>query len=301
MKVGVELNKNNIEHKVMQQFLLAAVQLMRADRPIGTILLACPMLWALWLAADGKPKASIVFIFLLGAFLMRSAGCVINDFADRKIDLKVKRTKDRPLTSGRIRSKAALGLFAALVLLALSLLLFLPDTAIIPAVVAFILATLYPFTKRFFIIPQLFLGLAYGMGIIMAYRVVSGELPATAWVLFLASVLWTIVYDTFYAMVDRDDDESLGIYSSALWFADRDLWVCAIFSVLFVLLMIVIGLMNGVGGFYYLGLFAACGCFIYQFSICQKRERQACFRAFLNNQWVGVLIFLGILLTTLPN
>ncbi len=283
-----------------KDFLLSSLQLMRADRPIGTVLLACPMLWALWLAGNGEPPASVVLIFLFGAFLMRSAGCVINDFADRKIDKNVKRTKDRPLTSGKITTKSALGLFVFLILLALSLLLFLPITAIFPAVVAFCLATLYPFTKRFFVIPQLVLGLSYGMGIIMAYRVVLGHLPAVAWVLFLASTLWTIVYDTFYAMVDRDDDKDLGIHSSALLFGQRDLSVCAIATGLFMILMIIVGIIEKLGGFYYLGLTFASSCFIYQFWICRNRERQACFTAFLNNQWVGVLVFIGILLEMLP-
>ncbi len=284
-----------------KNFLLSAVQLMRADRPVGTVLLACPMLWALWLSSDGQPSASIVLIFLFGSFLMRSAGCVINDFADRKIDKNVKRTKDRPLTSGRITTKATLVLFAVLILLALSLLLFLPITAVFPAVVAFCLATLYPFTKRFFVIPQLVLGLAYGMGIIMAYQVVLGHLPVVAWILFLASTLWTIVYDTFYAMVDRDDDISLGIHSSALWFAEWDLSVCLIATSVFLLLMITVGVIEHLGIFYYIGLSFSISCFMYQFWICRNRERQACFTAFLNNQWVGVLIFIGILLEMLPN
>ncbi|PID66634.1 MAG: 4-hydroxybenzoate octaprenyltransferase [Gammaproteobacteria bacterium] len=284
-----------------RQFFLSVMQLMRVDRPVGTVLLACPMLWALWLASNGQPSASLVFIFLLGAFLMRSAGCVINDFADRKIDVKVKRTKDRPLTSGKTSSKAALGVFAVLVLLALSLLLFLPATALLPAVIAFVLATFYPFTKRFFVIPQLVLGLAYGMGIIMAYRVVNGDLPTVAWVLFWASTLWTIVYDTFYAMVDRDDDKSLGIHSSALWFAERDLLVCALCAIFFVVLMLTAGIIAHLGVFYYLGLLLAGACFAYQFQICRERQRQACFTAFLNNQWVGVLIFLGVLLDMLPH
>ncbi len=292
MTIGISQQTKN--------FLVSSAQLMRTDRPIGTVLLVCPMLWALWLSADGQPPASVVLVFLFGAFLMRSAGCVINDFADRKIDKNVKRTKDRPLTSGKITSKATLVLFAILILLALSLLLFLPITALFPAVVAFCLATLYPFTKRFFVIPQLVLGLAYGMGIIMAYRVVLGHLPAVAWILFLASTLWTIVYDTFYAMVDRDDDKDLGIHSSALLFGQRDLSVCAIATVLFMILMITVGIIEQLGGYYYLGLAFASSCFIYQFWICRTRERQACFTAFLNNQWVGVLIFIGVLLEMLP-
>lgn len=284
----------------MRSFIRAATELMRLERPVGTVLLICPMLWALWLATDGQPPATVVFIFLLGAFVMRSAGCVINDFADRDIDLNVKRTKDRPLTAGRISSKATLGLFLGLIFIALLLLALLPRSAILPAVVSFVLATLYPFTKRFFIFPQLILGLAFSMGVIMAYRVLDGQLSTAAWLLYFAATLWTIIYDTFYAMVDRDDDQSLGIHSSALWFAEWDLWICAVLAVIFLLLMLLVGVMHHSGVFYYLGLLAACGCFVYQFKLAQQRDRAAYFAAFLNNQWVGVLIFLGVVLSTLP-
>lgn len=284
----------------MKTFLLDVAQLMRIDRPVGTVLLACPMLWALWLASDGQPSASLVLIFLLGAFVMRSAGCVINDFADRKIDLQVKRTKQRPLTSGRLSARAALGVFAALIACALVLLLFLPLRAAFPAVIAFVLATLYPFTKRFFLLPQLVLGLAYSSSIPMAYIVVLNALPQSMWLLFFASVLWTVVYDTFYAMVDRDDDVRLGIHSSALWFGQRDLAVCALLTLVFLGLMLAVGWANTLGGYYYLGLSLAVLCFIYQFVIARRREREPCFVAFLNNQWVGVLIFLGLLLDFLP-
>lgn len=283
----------------MKNLYLASVQLMRADRPVGTVLLATPMLWALWLASGGQPSANIVLIFLLGAFIMRSAGCVINDFADRKIDLKVERTKERPLTSGRATARFALSLFAFLIACALCLLIFLPTSAIFPAVIAFILASLYPFTKRFFIIPQLVLGLAYAMSILMAYVTVLGTMPLEGWILFSASTLWTIVYDTFYAMVDKNDDVHIGIHSSALWFGHRDLMILKGCAVLFLLLMTVAGLIHDGGIYYYLGILGSASCFLYQFYITRQRKRESCFTAFLNNQWVGVFVFLGILLDSL--
>ena len=267
----------------MPQWLLPTIRLMRADKPTGTVLLAFPMLWALWLASGGHPPAKIVLIFLIGAFLMRSAGCVINDFADRDIDLKVKRTKDRPITSGQISTKSALALFIGLLFAALGLLLFLPNSAILPAVVAFVLSTLYPFTKRFFVTPQLILGLAFSMTIIMAYLVLLNNLPLTAWLLFIASTLWTVVYDTFYAMADRDDDKSLGVHSSALFFNNRDLQVCLVLTIIFLILMLTIGIINGLSIYYYLGLILASICFVYQFYIIRKRQRESCLIAFLNN------------------
>ncbi|MGY0399216.1 MAG: 4-hydroxybenzoate octaprenyltransferase [Ostreibacterium sp.] len=283
----------------MKIFFIDIVSLIRADRPIGTVLLACPMLWALWLASDGHPTANIVLIFLLGAFIMRSAGCVINDFADRKIDYLVKRTQDRPLTTGRLSITVALGVFSALIVSAIVLLYFLPLRAIIPAIFAFVLAILYPFTKRFFIIPQFILGLAYASSIMMAYVVIVGHLPFSSWCLFFASAVWTVVYDTFYAMVDRDDDKQIGIHSSALLFAHHDLIICVVLVVIFLFLMVIVGVLNHLGVYYYLGLLLSIGCFLYQFIIIRKRDRQACLKAFLNNQWVGVLIFLGILLSFL--
>ncbi len=283
----------------MKNLYLASVQLMRADRPVGTVLLATPMLWALWLASNGHPNANIVLIFLLGSFVMRSAGCVINDFADRKIDLNVERTKERPLTSGKVSSRFALLLFVFLILCALCLLMFLPTSAIIPAVVAFILASLYPFTKRFFIIPQLVLGLAYAMSILMAYVTVLGTMPLEGWILFFASTLWTIVYDTFYAMVDKNDDVHLGIHSSALLFGSRDLIILKVCAVLFLGLIVAVGIIHNSGVYYYLGVLGSASCFFYQFYITRQRERANCFTAFLNNQWVGVFVFLGILLDSL--
>lgn len=280
----------------MKEKLIACLLLMRADRPVGTVLLACPMLWALWLAAGGNPPANVIFIFLLGAFVMRSAGCVINDFADRHFDHSVERTKARPLTSGKLGVTDALVLFTILIIAALVLLFFLPAEAVLPACLSFGLACLYPFTKRFFKIPQLVLGMAYSSSVLMAYMTIQQQIPAPAWVLFAAVVLWTIVYDTYYAMVDRNDDRVLGIHSSALWFGHYDTLINAVLTGAFMLLMVIIGTMNALNVYYYLGLLFAGGCFIYQLLIVRNRSRETCFIAFLNNQWVGVLIFLGILL-----
>lgn len=283
----------------MSAFMLAVLKLMRADRPVGTVLLALPMLWALWLASNGRPQPHVVLIFLAGAFIMRSAGCVINDFADRDIDHQVKRTQNRVLTSGHISAKAALAVFACLLVCALLLLCFLPSSTFLPALIAFVLATLYPFTKRFFIIPQLILGLAFSMAIVMAFTAITADMPVSAWWLFAAATVWTVIYDTFYAMVDRDDDVALGIHSSALWFGKLDIAVCAVLAVVFLLLMLVVGYLHHLNGYYYLGLVAAAACFVFQFSVVRRRERDSYFAAFLNNQWVGVLVFLGILLSYL--
>lgn len=283
----------------MKEKLIACFYLMRVDRPIGTVLLATPMLWALWLASHGQPPANVVLIFLFGAFVMRSAGCVINDFADRDFDHSVERTKMRPLTSGKLSVLDAMLLFAFLIAAALGLLSFLPQEAILPACLSFGLACLYPFTKRFFKIPQLVLGMAYSCSVLMAYMTISQEMPLSGWLLFIAVTLWTTVFDTYYAMVDRNDDIEIGIHSSALWFGDKDLLLNAIMTVVFIILMAVIGVMHSLNTYYYLGLLFACGCFSYQLLITRDRSREACFTAFLNNQWVGVFIFIGVLLAYL--
>ncbi len=284
----------------MKNTLIACLYLMRADRPVGTVLLACPMLWALWLSSNGQPPAHIVLIFLFGAFIMRSAGCVINDFADRNFDKDVKRTKARPLTSGKIGLVSVWLTFAILLAGAFTLLALLPRQAVIPAFFSLGLACLYPFTKRFFKIPQLVLGMAYASSVLMAYMTIQGTLTIGAIILFLAVTVWTIVYDTFYAMVDRDDDISLGINSSALWFGDRDIVINALLMLVFIVLMLVLGIIYSLDRYYYFGLLLASLCFVYQLVITKKRQRDECFIAFLNNQWVGVLIFIGIVLAYLP-
>lgn len=280
--------------------LIPYFKLMRLDRPVGTVLLACPMLWALWFAAAGRPRAAWVLIFLLGAWVMRSAGCVINDFADRQFDGHVERTRIRPLATGEISQFGALTCFALLIVIALVLLSFLPFEAVLPACFSFAMACFYPFTKRFFIVPQLVLGMAYASSVFMAFLTVKNEMPLAAWLLFIAVVIWTLLYDTFYAMVDREDDIHIGIHSSALWLGRHDLLGIALLMLVFLLLMLLVGYYYSCGIFYYLGLLAAMGCFLYQLWICKDKNRAACFIAFLNNQWVGVFVFLGILLDYLP-
>lgn len=293
--------KMNAKLTKLADIILPYWQLMRGDKPIGTVLLMCPMLWALWLATDGNPPADVILIFLMGAYVMRGAGCVINDFADRKIDKHVKRTLNRPLTSGRITSKKALYFFVFLIVLALCLMLLLPPVAWWGAVFAFVVTLFYPFSKRFFIAPQAILGLAFSASIPMVFLAIDEKLTVNAILLFFVSVLWTVVYDTFYAMVDRDDDKKLNLYSSAIWFADNDLKIIQSLMIAFLVLMMLVGLLNGLRGYYYLGLLLASICFIYQIKITQNREREYCFIAFLNNQWVGVLIWLGIVLSYQAN
>lgn len=284
----------------MKPTLTAIIQLMRADRPIGTVLLAMPMLWALWLAADGSPSAFYTVIFLVGAWVMRSAGCVINDFADRKIDGHVQRTQQRPLVQGIISARGALIVFAGLLLIAFFLLLLLPARAMLPAVITVMLVLLYPLTKRFFDCPQLVLGMAFSCAILMVYITIFGRLPVSAWLLMLASICWTLIYDTLYALVDAPDDAKIGVKSSARWFGRQTKTILLVLMGVFLGLMAIIGLINQMAGYYYLGLLLAAGCFCYQMQLYQQQTGEAFFAAFLNNQWVGVLIFLGIMLSYLP-
>jgi len=269
-------------------------RLMRTDRPIGTYLVAWPMLWALWIAGSGHPDAYIVAVFLMGAFLMRSAGCVINDFADRKIDGHVERTRERPMAKGEIRSREALLLFAALVLIAFLLVLTMNRLTIQLAFVALVLAVIYPFMKRFTHLPQVFLGAAFAWSIPMAFAAVGETVPATAWLLFAATVMWVVAYDTMYAMVDRDDDLKLGVKSTAILFGKQDRLIIGLFQLGMLALLVLIGYKFSLGSPYYIGLLAAAGLAIYQQKLIQQRERQACFQAFLNNHYLGALIFFGL-------
>lgn len=270
------------------------IQLTRLNRPVGILLLLWPTLWGIWLASSGHPSWHIVFIFTLGTVLMRSAGCVINDYADRHIDKHVKRTRERPLTSGRVSSREALWLAAALALAAGLLILPLNKLTLLLSIPAVVLAASYPYTKRFFAIPQAYLGIAFGFGIPMAYAATLGDVPPIAWVLLLANVFWAIAYDTEYAMVDRDDDMHLGIHSSALFFGKYDvLAVMSCYAITLVLLAVA-GLMAGLGIAYYLGLLAAEGIAAYHFTLIRNRNREACFKAFLHNNWFGAAVFAGM-------
>lgn len=276
--------------------LIDYLKLMRLHRPIGIWLLLWPTLWALWIAAKGKPDAHIFIIFVAGVVLMRSAGCVINDYADRGFDRHVERTKDRPLPAGRVSAVEALVLFVILALSALVLALHLNQLALLLAVVGAFLAVSYPFIKRFLPVPQLFLGLAFGWGIPMAFAASLERLPRIAWLVFIANLLWVTAYDTQYAMVDRDDDLKIGVKSTAILFGDSDRHIVAVLQLLTLVSLYLAGRMAGLGPWYWTGLLVAAAFFAYQLWLIRARERDACFRAFLNNNYAGMAVFTGILL-----
>jgi len=267
---------------------------MRLDRPIGILLLLWPTLWALWIASNGQPPLLILSIFVAGTVLMRSAGCVINDYADRDIDKHVKRTQQRPITSGQVAPREALWLAAALVFAAFLLILPLNTLTLLLSVPAVLLAGSYPYTKRFLAIPQAYLGIAFGFGIPMAFAAMQGSVPAVAWWLLLANIFWCIAYDTEYAMVDRDDDIHLGIHSSALFFGKYDvLAVMICYAVAFAILAYV-GYALHLGVAYYVGLLIAAGIAAYHYTLIRLRQRDLCFKAFLHNNWLGATLFAGI-------
>jgi 4-hydroxybenzoate polyprenyltransferase len=272
------------------------VRLMRLDKPVGIWLLLWPELWALWIAGGGRPEPRILIIFLVGTVVMRSAGCVINDFADRNVDPYVKRTKDRPLAARRIGPREALALFFALAAVALYLALQLDFQTLKLAFVGAALTVSYPFLKRFFPLPQFYLGLAFGWAVPMAYMAASGTLPRVAWVLFVTAVLWACIYDTLYAMVDRDDDLKIGVKSSAILFADMDKLIVAIMQLMMLFALLLVGRTMKFGHWYLTGVSAAAVFFLYQQWLIRDREPSRCFRAFQNNQYVGLSIFIGVLL-----
>lgn len=270
--------------------------LMRLHRPIGILLLLWPTLWALWIAAGGMPDLHILIVFALGVVLMRSAGCVINDYADRRFDAHVERTRDRPIAAGRVTPREALVLFALLCLLAFMLVLTLNRLTIQLAFAAVLLAAVYPFAKRYTHLPQLVLGAAFGWAIPMAFAAVLGEIPKVAWLLFTVNILWSTAYDTFYAMVDRDDDLKIGVKSTAILFGDADRLVIGALQLLTVAGLVLAGRMADLGLYYYLGLLVAAGLALYQQYLARQRDRAGCFQAFLNNNWFGAAVFAGIFL-----
>lgn len=272
------------------------LRLMRIDRPIGIFLVLWPMCWALWLAADGAPDPLVLFVFVTGCALMRSAGCVINDFADRRIDGHVRRTRQRPLVTGAVGSREALALFAALGLGAFALVLLMNWLTVQLALVGAALAILYPFTKRVTHWPQAALGVAFGWAVPMAFAAQAGHIPGAAWLVFAATLVWSLVYDSMYAMVDREDDLALGVKSTAvLWGRFDRLWIGG-FQVLFFVLLLAVGAAFALGGLYYLGLAVAAGLAIYHQWLIRGRERDACFKAFLHNNYLGMAVFIGIVL-----
>ncbi|WP_025673763.1 4-hydroxybenzoate octaprenyltransferase [Salinivibrio socompensis] len=279
----------------MSTKLAAFGQLARLDRPIGTLLLLWPTLWALFLAADGMPALLTLVVFVLGVYMMRAAGCVINDYADRHFDGHVKRTKERPLPSGRIGEKEALGFFIALVLGAFLLVLTQNILTIQLSFVGVSLAFIYPFMKRYTHLPQLVLGLAFSWAIPMAFAAAQDALPPVIWLLFMANICWTIAYDTLYAMVDRDDDLKIGIKSTAILFGRWDKTAVGVLQLLTLALLMLAGQWLGLAAGYHWSLLAAFALFVYQHYLARERERMACFQAFLNNNYVGLVIFIGVL------
>jgi len=271
------------------------MRLMRLDKPIGILLLLWPTLWALWIAGEGHPRPWLIAVFVAGVVLMRSAGCVINDYADRKIDSHVKRTAQRPLTAGLVSKKEALVLFGILVTLAFLLVLTLNPLTIGLSLVGAFLATSYPFTKRFTHLPQAYLGAAFGWAIPMAFAAQTGSVDPRSWWLFAAVLVWALIYDTMYAMVDRDDDLKIGVKSTAILFGRYDRLIIGLLQLVFLALLIYVGHLFGLGFYYFCGLAAAAVLIIYHQWLIRDRQRDRCFRAFLHNHWVGVVIFIGIL------
>lgn len=271
-------------------------RLTRLNRPIGIFLVGWPMLWALWLAADGLPDADVLIVFVLGCILMRSAGCVINDYADRGIDGHVKRTRERPLATGEVSETGALALFALLALAAFGLVLLLNPLTIALSLGGVVLATAYPFTKRYTHWPQAALGAAFAWAVPMAFAAQTGTLPAGAWLLFAAVLVWALVYDTIYAMVDRDDDLRIGVKSTAVLWGRRDRLYIGLFQGVFFLLLVVVGQLFDLAPAYYVMLAAAVGLALYHQWLIRHREREACFRAFLNHNVLGGVIFVGVVL-----
>ena len=271
-------------------------RLMRIDKPIGTLLLLWPTLWGLWIASNGHPHPAVLLVFVLGTVLMRSAGCVVNDYADRDFDPHVERTRERPLASGKVSKKEALILAAALALAAFALVLSLNRLTILLSFAALFLAASYPFTKRFFAIPQAYLGIAFGFGIPMAFAAETGSVPPVAWIMLAANLFWTVAYDTEYALVDREDDIRIGIRTSALTFGRYDIFAVMLCYAIMLAMLAFVGIELKRGAFYYAGLLAAFSIMLYHYTLIRNRDRMRCFRAFLHNNWVGGAIFLGIVL-----
>lgn len=275
--------------------------LTRLNRPIGTLLLLWPVLWALWLAADGVPELRLLAIFVLGTLLTRSAGCIINDFADREFDPHVERTRERPLAARRVSPYEAIALFVFLMLLAFVVVLQLdPKTVLMSLIAALLLAT-YPFFKRFFPAPQLYLGMAFGWGVPMAFMATEGRVSALGWLVFAATIVWACIYDTFYAMVDREDDQRIGIRSTALLFGRHDLLIISLLQMLMLGLLALIGVLAELNGIYFVSLAIVAGLFARQTVSARTRDRAACFRAFLDNNYVGMTVLAGIALATLQS
>ncbi len=290
-----ELNVNSPQFSWCERLGHYAL-LVRANRPIGILLLMWPALWALWIAGEGHPDWGVVLVFIIGVTLMRSAGCAINDYADRKIDGKVERTKNRPIAAGLVSPKEALGVFAALVGSAFLLVLLLNWQTVLMSFVAVTLAALYPFMKRYTHLPQLVLGAAFGWAVPMAFTALTQTVVPVGWLLFVATVIWALIYDTQYAMVDREDDIKIGVKSTAILFGDMDLIIIGILQVTMLGILLLVGINAELGISYYIGLATAAVLFVYQQYITRERDKKGCFSAFLNNNNVGAVIFAGLVL-----
>ncbi|MBJ3816239.1 4-hydroxybenzoate octaprenyltransferase [Shimwellia pseudoproteus] len=288
-----------MEWSLKQSKLLAYHRLMRTDKPIGALLLLWPTLWALWMATPGAPPLGILAVFVAGVWLMRAAGCVVNDYADRKFDGHVKRTANRPLPSGAVTGKEARMLFAVLVVLSFLLVLTLNKMTILLSVAGLALAWVYPFMKRYTHLPQVVLGAAFGWSIPMAFAAVSESVPLTCWLMFLANICWAVAYDTQYAMVDRDDDLKIGVKSTAILFGRFDKLIIGILQLVVLGLMALIGWLNGLGAAFYWSILLAGALFVHQQKLIAGRERGPCFKAFMNNNYVGLVLFIGLVLSYL--
>ncbi len=269
--------------------------LMRVDRPIGTLLLLWPTLWALWIAGEGRPDSFVTLVFVLGVFVMRSAGCVINDYADRELDPHVARTRTRPIAAGHVSPREALLLFAVLLLVALALVLTLNRLTLLLSLAAVPLAATYPFMKRFTYLPQVHLGVAFGWAVPMAFAAETNSIPPVAWLILIGVVLWAVAYDTMYAMVDREDDIYVGVKSTAILFGELDRLMIGIMQLCFFVVMLLLGHQLELGRYYYLSLAIAAGLALYQQYLIRGREPDGCFKAFLNNNWLGAVIFVGLI------
>jgi len=268
--------------------------LMRLNRPIGILLLLWPTLWGLWIASAGKPNPLVLTVFVLGVVLMRSAGCVINDYADRGFDPHVRRTRERPIAAGKVRPREALALFTTLCLVAFALVLLMNWLTIALSVAGAALAASYPFMKRHTYLPQAYLGAAFGWAVPMVFAAQTGDVPRVAWLLFIAVVLWATVYDTMYAMVDREDDMRIGVKSTAILFGEADRAIIGGIQVTLIAVLLLVGAHLKMGPFYYLGIATATVLGVYQQYLIYRRESAQCFQAFLNNNWFGAAVFAGI-------
>lgn len=285
------INHSLVVDRLQQYWLLA-----RFDKPIGILILLWPALWALWVASDGKPDLFVLFIICSGVVLMRAAGCVINDYADRDFDPHVERTRQRPIAAGKVSPKEALIVFVVLCLTAFVLVLQLNFMTIMLSFIAAFLAASYPFMKRYTQLPQAYLGIAFGFAVPMSFSAQINEIPTVAWIMYLTVMLWALVYDTMYAMVDKEDDLKIGVKSTAILFGDKDREIMAILQLIIIALLVVIGQMQQLGAFYYAGVVVAFLLSVYQQKLIFNRDKNLCFKAFLNSNYFGLAIFVGLVL-----